>query len=78
MTDASKPFLVVYVVWHPNFGMGAEIAEALREHFRRRIFENVSGGVGVSVIYRFVEADGEGAPLSIDLAARKRRQSWCW
>ena len=68
VTDASKPFLVVYVVWHPNFETGAEIAEAVRRHFRRRIFENVSGGIGVSVIFRFVEADGERVPLSIDLA----------
>ena len=68
VTDGSKLFLVVYVVWHPGFGEGHRIAEAVREHFRRRIFENVSGGTGVSVIYRFVEADGAWAPLPINLA----------
>lgn len=68
MTDASRPFLVVYVVWHPEFGEGQSIAEAVREHFRRRIFENVSGGTGVSVIYRFAEAEGGAAPLPISLS----------
>ena len=68
MTDGSKPFLVVYVVWHPGFEEGRLIAEAVREHFRRRIFENVSGGTGVSVIYRFAEAEGTSAPLPISLS----------
>ena len=68
MIDGSKPFLVVYVVWHPGFEEGRLIAEAVREHFRRRIFENVSGGTGVSVIYRFAEAEGASAPLPISLS----------
>ena len=68
MIDGSRSFLVVYVVWHPGFGEGGLIAEAVREHFRRRIFENVSGGTGVSVIYRFAEAEGTSAPLSISLS----------
>ena len=67
MTDGSKPFLVIYVVWHPDFDEGLRVAEAVREHFRRRIFENVSGGTGVSVIYRFAQADGAMAPQPIDL-----------
>ena len=68
MKDGSKPFLVVYVVWHPDFEEGLRIAEVVREHFRRRIFENVSGGTGVSVIYRSVSEDAGSAPLPIDLA----------
>ena len=68
MKDDSKPFLVVYVVWHPGFEEGLSIAKVVREHFRRRIFENVSGGTGVSVIYRSVSVDTGSAPLPIDLA----------
>ena len=68
MNDSSRPFLVVYVVWHPGFGEGRLIAEAVREHFRRRIFENVSGGTGVSVIYRFAEAEAASEPLPISLS----------
>ena len=68
MSDGSKPFLVVYVVWHPGFRDGHRIADAVREHFRRRIFQNVSGRAGLSVIYRFVGAAGAAAPLPINLA----------
>lgn len=68
LTDGSKPFLVIYVVWHPGFEEGLTIAEEVREHFRRRIFENVSGGTGVSVIYRFVQPVGATEPLPINLA----------
>ena len=67
MTDYGKPFLVIYVVWHPDYGEGLMIAEAMRKQFRRHIFENVTGGMGVSVIYRFVPADGATVPLPINL-----------
>lgn len=63
----TRPFLVVYVVWHPAFEAGRPIAEALYEHFRRHLFENVAGGTGLSVIYRFAPADGSHAPLPIDV-----------
>ena len=68
VTDGSKPFLVVYVVWHPDFGEGPRIAEAVRQHFRRRIFASASNGTGVSVIYRFAPQDGAAVPLPINLA----------
>ena len=68
MTDSSKPFLAVYVVWHPRFENGRQIAMAVREHFYRSIFENVSGGKGISVVYRQTPAPNSVAPLSIDLA----------
>ena len=67
MADSGRPFLAVYVVWHPDFREGPRIAEAVREHFRRRIFENVSGGTGVSVVYRFAPMAGSTAPLTINL-----------
>ncbi len=67
MGNSGKPFLVVYVVWHPGFAKGSLIAENVREHFRRRIFENVSGGTGVSVVYRFAPMPGLALPLPIDL-----------
>ena len=68
LDEGSKPFLVIYVVWHPDFNDVAEIAAELRNHFRRRIFDNVSGGIGINVIYRFAAAeDGSSTPLSIEL-----------
>ena len=52
LTNTTLPYLAVYVVWHPNFQVGAEIAEEIRQHFRSGTFENVAGSAGVSVVYR--------------------------
>ena len=67
MADLTRPFLVLYVVWHPDFAQGATIADALREHFRRKLYENVAGGTGLSVIYRFAPVPGSATPLPVDL-----------
>lgn len=67
MTDSTRPFLVVYVVWHPAFSDGLAIAEILRQHFRRKLYENIAGGTGLSVIYRYVVAPESTQPLPIDL-----------
>ncbi|MHC2295863.1 toll/interleukin-1 receptor domain-containing protein [Rhizobium mongolense] len=64
--DSTRPFLVLYVVWHPQFAPGLELADTLREHFRRRLYENIAGGAGISVIYRFVPAPDSERPLSIN------------
>lgn len=67
MTDSTRPFLVVYVVWHPNFADGLAVAEILRQHFRRQLYENIAGGTGLSVIYRYVTAPESSQPMPIDL-----------
>ncbi|ABE46623.1 toll/interleukin-1 receptor domain-containing protein [Polaromonas sp. JS666] len=67
MHDPTRPFLVIYVAWHPDFAGGAEIAEALREHFRRKHYENVAGGTGLSIIFRSTPAHNASAPIPIDL-----------
>jgi hypothetical protein len=67
MSDPTRPFLALYVVWHPDFSEGVEIAEALREHFRRKLYENVAGGTGLSVLFRSTAVPGGPVPLPIDL-----------
>lgn len=67
MPDPTRPFLVVYVAWHPGFADGAEIAEAIRGHFRRELYENVAGGTGLSVVFRSLPPPGGVVPLDIDL-----------
>lgn len=64
--DSTRPFLVLYVVWHPLFKPGPALADALREHFRRKLYENIAGGAGISVIYRFVAAPNSKRPLAIN------------
>jgi hypothetical protein len=68
MPNPTRPFLAIYVVWHPGFIAGAEVAETLRQHFRRKLYENVAGGTGLSVIFRSVVGPGLSAPLPIDLS----------
>ena len=66
MADPTRPFLVLYIVWHPSSAEGPTIADFLREHFRRKLYENVAGGTGLSVIYRFAAGPGTASPLLID------------
>lgn len=66
MTLPTRPFLVVYIAWHPGFTVGPVIAETLYDHFRRKLFENVAGGTGLSVLYRAMPPAGEVVPLAID------------
>ncbi|MGS1116513.1 toll/interleukin-1 receptor domain-containing protein [Castellaniella sp. UC4442_H9] len=67
MPDLTRPFLVVYVVWHPRFNQGPTIAEAIRGHFRRDLYENVAGGIGLSVIFRSLPPPGDTVPLEVDV-----------
>ncbi len=68
MTFSTRPFLVIYVAWHPEFADGHIIAKALYDHYRRELYENVAGGTGLSVIYRFEPAPGSNVPIGIDFA----------
>jgi hypothetical protein len=67
MPDQTRPFLVPYVIWHPKFAAGKELANALLEHFRRKLYENVAGGTGLSVMFRSEPAQGANVPLAINL-----------
>lgn len=66
MPIPTRPFLVVYVAWHPDFSSGKDIARHLFDHYRREHFGNIAGGAGLSVVYRFAPDLATGAPLSID------------
>ncbi len=68
MTDSGQLFLAVYVVYHPHFEQGRPIAQAVREHFNRSIFKNVSGGNDINVVYRDTPEPNSAAPRLIDLA----------
>jgi hypothetical protein len=68
MALSTRPFLVVYVAWHPEFADGPAIAKALYDHYRRQLYENVAGGTGLSVIYRATPGPGSSVPIGIDFA----------
>src|SRR3954449_13360834 len=67
MPHPTRPFLVLYIVWHPDFPAGASMAEGLRDHFRPKLYENVAGGTGLSVIFRSEPVPDSSTPLPIDL-----------
>lgn len=67
MARPTRPLMVVYVVWHPAFEDGRAIAKRLYEHYRRELFENVSGGAGLSVVYRSLIDPETNTLLNIDI-----------
>jgi hypothetical protein len=69
MADPTRPFIVLYIVWHPAFEAGRAVAKALFDHFRRENYEKITGGTGISVLYRFAIANDDAAPLAIDYDA---------
>lgn len=66
MVVSTKPFLTIYVAWHPRFVEGAEIARHLFQHYRRDLYQNIAGGSGLPVLYRFEPLSGSTLPLEID------------
>ena len=68
MAVSTRPFLVLYVAWHPAFAAGRTIAKKLYDQYRRELYGNVAGGAGLSVIYRNVPDPATSEPQHIDLA----------
>ena len=66
--QTARPFLVVYVAWHPGFADGPAIGRALYNHYRRELYENVAGGAGLPVIYRSTPAPESTVPIDVDLS----------
>lgn len=62
----TRPFLVIYIGWHPDFAAGPEIADALYQHYRRDLYENIAGGAGLSVVFRSVPPPDAAVPISVD------------
>ncbi len=59
--------LAVYVVWHPNYPKGSDIAELIRGHFRNGRYKNVLGDVGLSVVFRSSPVPDAETPPAIAL-----------
>lgn len=68
MALSTRPFLVVYVGWHPEFSQGADLARTLYDHYRRELYENVAGGTGLGVMYRSARHPGSDLPIDINFS----------
>lgn len=62
----TRPLCAIYVAWHPSFAEGERTAGKLYQHFRRDLFTNVAGGVGLSVLYRSASDSGSAVPAPVD------------
>ena len=61
----TRPLCAIYVAWHPSFSSGEYTARRLYQHFRRDLFTNVAGGVGLSVLYRSASAATSDVPALV-------------
>ena len=66
MDVATRPLFALYVMWHPSFPGGREIADRLRMHFGRNLYSAVGEELGVSVLERSEPVPGTPTPLGID------------
>ena len=67
MTDSTRTILAVYVVWHPDYSAGSEIAELVYGHFRSERYKNVLGNMGLSVVFHSSPVPNAVLPPAIDL-----------
>ena len=66
METTTRPFFALYVMWHPSYREGREIADRLRRHFGRDLYRAVGEGRGVSVLERSEPLPDAHTPLPID------------
>jgi hypothetical protein len=70
MNSRLKYPLSIFVVWHPSFVHGREIANSLYNAFCRDIKEPLSRGLGIPVYYRSVFVDKAPIPIETTNAVR--------
>ncbi len=66
MELTTKSVFTLYVVWHPSYRKGQQIAELLHEHFGSDLYRSVGEECAVSVLRRSHPAPGRLTPLPID------------
>ena len=66
MEMTTGPMFTLYVVWHPSYREGQQIADLLRTHFGRNLYRGVGEERAVSVLERSQPAPGALTPLPID------------
>ena len=62
----THPLFALYVMWHPSFQGGREVADRLRRHFGRDLYGAISAGHGISVLERSESAPDPLTPLPIN------------
>ncbi|MCY4318920.1 MAG: hypothetical protein OXE76_06975, partial [Alphaproteobacteria bacterium] len=66
MDMTTDPMFTLYVVWHPSYHEGEQIADLLRTHFGRDLYRGVEEERAVSVLERSQPLPDTPTPLPID------------
>ena len=66
MDTTARPLFALYIVWHPSYANGSQIADLLRRRFGGDRYQNITGDPGVSVLYRSEAVPDEPVPLPIN------------
>ena len=66
MDTTARPLFALYVVWHPSYANGGQIADLLRRRFSGDRYQNIVGDPGVSVLYRNEAVPDKLVPLPIE------------
>ena len=66
MDVPTRPIFALYVIWHPLYSGGQEIANHLRIHYGRDLSKNVDKECGVSVLERSGPLGNAPTPMPID------------
>jgi hypothetical protein len=66
-----RPRLVIYVVWHPGFERGRELAERIYAHFSRDPERPNARGIGIPVFFRSATPADDQAPPSISIESAR-------
>ncbi len=67
----SKPPLIVYIVWHPDYTEGQDYANFLYSRLTRDVNQPVLRGLGIPVYFRNMVSRNTGKPLKIPLNQAK-------
>lgn len=67
MEMTKDPMFTLYVVWHPSFEDGQQIADLFRTHFGRDLYRSIREERSVSVLERSQLAPDASTPLPINL-----------
>ena len=66
MEPMTRPLFALYLMWHPSYPGGREIADRLRTHFGGDLYRTIGEWRGVSVLERTAPVPGARTPLPID------------
>ena len=66
MEITTHPLFTLYVMWHPSYLKGREIASQLRTHFGRDLYRAVAEERGISVLERSEPVPNADTPLPLD------------